>query len=236
MMPAEGTPQRMHRSLGSRHLEMDGELFQIRPYSALLREVEELSERVEELERRKDAVEGFAAVAAHELLEPLVMTEAYAALIGARLEGPAHADSLRDLDALGRGAARMRRLIETLLHDARSAGEPLVRTPVELSQVVGDLLVMLSPEITARGAEVELGPLPRIHANEQLIGALFQNLLVNALKYSPRDGSLIRVDAIRAVGEWSFEISSDGPAIPAAERERIFRPAASAASAAPGSG
>ena len=88
MMPAEGTPQRMHRSFGSHRLEVEGELYQIRPYSVLIREVEELSERVEELERRKDAVEGFAAVAAHELMEPLVMTEAYAALIGSRLEGP----------------------------------------------------------------------------------------------------------------------------------------------------
>src|SRR5689334_2956105 len=126
MMPAEGTPQRMHRSFGSQHhLDIGGELYQIRPYSVLIREVEELTEKVEELERRKDAVEGFAAVAAHELMEPLVMTEAYAALIGSRLEGPQHADTLRDLDALGRGAARMRRLIETLLHDARSAGSPL---------------------------------------------------------------------------------------------------------------
>jgi light-regulated signal transduction histidine kinase (bacteriophytochrome) len=224
MMPAEGTPQRMHRSFGSQHhLDIGGELYQIRPYSVLIREVEELTEKVEELERRKDAVEGFAAVAAHELMEPLVMTEAYAALIGSRLEGPQHSDTLRDLDALGRGAARMRRLIETLLHDARSAESPLVRKPVELEHVVGDLLATLAPEITARGADVEVGPLPRVYADEQLIGALFQNLLVNALKYSPRDRSRIRVDAIRGTREWRFEITSDGPVIPATERERIFR-------------
>src|SRR6185503_13489287 len=125
----------------------------IRPYSTLLREVEELSLRIEDLERRKEAVEGFAAVAAHELMEPLVMTEAYAALIGSRLDETEHADTRRDLDALGRGAARMRRLVETLLHDARSAGRPLVRRPVELDEVLGELRAMLGPEIEARGAD-----------------------------------------------------------------------------------
>ena len=223
-MPAEGTPQRIRRSFGPSTLDVGGELYQIRPYSVLLREVEELSARVEELERRKEAVEGFAAVAAHELMEPLVMTEAYAALIGSRLDEDEHPDTRRDLDALGRGAARMRRLVETLLHDARSAGLPLVRRPVELDEVVGELVSMLMPEIEARGADVEVRPLPRVQADDQLIGALFQNLLVNALKYSPRDGSRIVVDAHRGVREWTFEIHSDGPTLPAEERERIFRP------------
>ena len=49
-----------------------------RSIAMLEREVKSLSERVEQLEREKAAVEAFAAVAAHELVEPLVMTEAYA--------------------------------------------------------------------------------------------------------------------------------------------------------------
>lgn len=223
MMPAEGTPQRTRRSLGS-HLELGGELVQIRPYSVLLREVEELRAQVEESERRREAVEGFAAVAAHELMEPLVLTEAYAALIAGRLEGEEHADARRDLDAMGRGASRGRRLVETLLHDARTAGVPLVRREVELDELLADLHTALTPEIEFRGAEVEIRPLPRVYADEQLIGALFQNLLVNALKYSPRDGSRILIDATRGTREWTFEVHSDGPALPDAERERIFRP------------
>jgi signal transduction histidine kinase len=223
MMPAEGTPQRMGRHLGSR-ADMGGELFQIRPYSALLREIEELSARVEELEARKEAVEGFAAVAAHELMEPLVMTEAYAALIGERLQGSEHADARRELDALGRGAARSRRLVETLLHDARSQGMPVRRRSVDLDEVLDGLLTLLTPEIEQRGAIVDIRPLPRVEADELLIGALFQNLLANALKYSPRDGSRIVVDARRGAGEWHFDVFSAGPAIPPEERERIFRP------------
>jgi signal transduction histidine kinase len=223
MMPAEGTPPRLSRAIGSR-ADVGGDLLHVRPYSALLSEIEELSARVEELESRKDAVEGFAAVAAHELMEPLVMTEAYASLIGQRLLGEEHADARRELDALGRGAARSRRLVETLLHDARSKGSPLQRRTVELDDVLDGLLTMFTPEVELRGATVDIRPLPQVEADELLIGALFQNLLANALKYSPRDGSRIIVDARRGAGEWHFDVFSDGPAIPPEEQERIFRP------------
>ena len=61
--------------------------------------------RVSQLEREKEAVEGFAAVAAHELLTPMVMIDACAATIHDRLDGVRDAESLRDLDTLRRGAA-----------------------------------------------------------------------------------------------------------------------------------
>src|SRR6186997_1459524 len=60
-------------------------------------EVDRLSARIKELERERDQVEAFAAVAAHELVEPLVMTEAYTSIISERLEGPEHTGSRDDL-------------------------------------------------------------------------------------------------------------------------------------------
>src|SRR3954454_21895481 len=85
------------------------------------REAERLSARVEQLEREKAALEAFAGIAAHELVEPLVITEAYATMIAARLDGDEHEDSLRDLDALTRTVARTRLLLEALLNDARTS-------------------------------------------------------------------------------------------------------------------
>ena len=69
-------------------------------------EAERLTARVEELEREKAALEAFAAVAAHELVEPLVMTEAYVAIVTDRLDADLHADSRRDLATISRAASR----------------------------------------------------------------------------------------------------------------------------------
>src|SRR4051812_42268214 len=84
-----------------------------------------LRRRVTELEAEKADVEAFAAVAAHELLVPLVLADAYATTVAGRLDEELHADARRDLEALRRAASRTRLLVETLLHDARSHDRPL---------------------------------------------------------------------------------------------------------------
>jgi len=88
-------------------------------------EIARLRARIAELEREKEAVEGFAAVAAHELLTPVVMMDACAATLSDRLDDGRHVESLRDLDTLRRGAARSRLLVETILHHASVRGLPL---------------------------------------------------------------------------------------------------------------
>jgi signal transduction histidine kinase len=195
-----------------------------RSAAMLEREVKTLSARVEQLEREKAAVEAFAAVAAHELVEPLVMTEAYVSMVSERLDADQHADSRRDLDALGRGAARMRLLIETLLHDARSAGREIERDPVDLNRIVHECLVLLAPEVAARGADVEVETLPTVVGEEVLLSGLFANLLINALKYSPRQSPQIRVRARHEGEACRIEVESSGPTIPVEDRERIFEP------------
>jgi signal transduction histidine kinase len=195
-----------------------------RSAAMLEREVKTLSARVEQLEREKAAVEAFAAVAAHELVEPLVMTEAYVSMVSERLDADQHADSRRDLDALRRGAARMRLLIETLLQDARSAGREIERDPVDLNRLVQECLALLAPEVAARGADVQVETLPTVVGEAVLLSGLFANLLINALKYSPRQSPQIRVRARHEGEACRIEVESSGPTIPVEDRERIFEP------------
>ena len=64
--------------------------------------------------------------------------------------------------------------------------------------------------------------MPLVDADESLIAAVFMNLLVNALKYGPRQGATVRVGAVRLPGGWRFCVESEGEAIAVADRERIF--------------
>jgi signal transduction histidine kinase len=188
------------------------------------REAERLSARVEELEREKAALEAFAGVAAHELVEPLVITEAYATMVAERLDEEEHGESRRDLAMLARTVSRTRLLLEALLHDARSTEEHLAQRPVDLGDVATQCLELLRPEIDARSASVRVGELPTVSGNESLLNGLLANLLMNALKYSPRDGAEIVVDASRNGHGWQISIDSEGPTIPVEDRERIFDP------------
>ena len=182
-----------------------------------LAELARLQARVEELER-------YAAVAAHELLTPVVMIGASAAIVRERLDDGRHADTLHDLDVLHCAATRSRVLAETLLHHARSEALPLARERVDLAALVRHCVTLLEPEIRARAAVVHVGVLPEVNAEEPMIGAVFMNLLVNALKYGPRHGATVRVGSRPEPGAWRLYVESEGEPIAPADRERIFEP------------
>jgi signal transduction histidine kinase len=223
MTPADSTPPptELRRAEGI-HFARPGAYGRTGRIAMLELEVERLATRVKELERERDQVEAFAAVAAHELVEPLVMTEAYTSIISSRLEAPEHAGSRADLQALGRAVARLRLLTESVLHEARSQAHQLERRPVAVDALVADCLALLAPEIDARNARLQVDELPDAHADEALLGGVFTNLLVNALKYSPRRGAQIRVGGTEASGGPRYFVDSEGPTIAEDDRERIF--------------
>jgi signal transduction histidine kinase len=182
-----------------------------------LTEVDRLQARVEELER-------YAAVAAHELLTPVVMIGASAATVRERLDDGRHPDLLRELDALHGAATRSRVLAETLLCHARSEVRPLELRRVDLGALVRECLTLFDPELRALGAKVHVGVLPEVSVEEPMIGAVFMNLFVNALKYGPRWGATVRVDARTDPRGWRLGVTSVAETIPPEDRELIFEP------------
>ena len=193
-----------------------------RPSQALEAENRRLRVRVTELERENADGVRLVAVAAHELVEPLIATEAYASIVAGRLEGDVHAESRSDLDTLRRGSAHARVLVETLLHHGDTAERPLRRRPIDVGLVVRDCLRLLAPEVDFREVRLEVGELPVVAGEETLIRSLITNLLSNALKYGPRYGGTIVISATQLGEDWRFCVRSQGSTIPVADRERIF--------------
>jgi signal transduction histidine kinase len=183
-----------------------------------------LAVQLAELREDYARLEAFAAMAAHELSEPLVTTEAYATQLCERLGARVDAESRRDLAVLARSSARLRLVVETLLHEARSAHYPLRRRPVALDQVLDDCLSLLGHEIRVRQARLLVRPLPTVRGDASMLGIVLKNLLSNALRYGPRQGGVIRTDAARMKGGWRISLVSEGKPIPQADRERVFAP------------
>jgi signal transduction histidine kinase len=218
LTPSEGQSQR--------------QTIEVRPVRALReferdpeRRLEQLEARVEELEHQRAGLEDFAARAAHELVAPLVMTEAYVAMVTSRLEPGTHAASLHDLAAVSRAAGHARRLVEMLRHEARTSDRPLQRRPVDLDEIVADCVRVLEPEIRARNAEVRVDPLPSVPGEPALLASVFTNLLLNGLRYSPRERCRVRISAgPEPPGAVRITVDSNGPSIGPKDRERIFAP------------
>jgi PAS domain S-box-containing protein len=185
---------------------------------------ERLAARAAELEERYVEVERFAGTAAHQLAEPLVIAESSAILVVEELGAELDPQLRERLDAIGRGAARARLLIDALLQDARSAGRPPRLQPVDLNTVVEDALAMVRERFDERGIRPVVGPQPTIQSDPRLLGVIYENLLSNALKYGPREGSELWIDARREGDAWRLSVTSPGTPLPEAERARIFEP------------
>lgn len=164
----------------------------------------------------------FLADAAHELNTPLAAIKLQAQLARS---APAHEreDALNELDA---GIERAVHLASQLLQLARL--EPDERTPERGSLAWHDLVrqavIQWSPMAEQRG--IDLGLLrceaATVQGDAHALRALMDNLIDNALRYSPR-GSQVDVD-LSAAQDWAeLAISDNGPGIPAALRERAMQ-------------
>jgi signal transduction histidine kinase len=173
---------------------------------------------------RPTALEMFAGVAAHELMSPLIVAEACAHMVEERLNDPADSTTCVELHDLIRVLSRMRILVETLLEDARSSGEPLELRNVSVQRLVDDAIELLGREIRAHGTRVIAAGLPVVQADPVLLGAVVNNLLLNALRYGPRFGGEVRVRSRRERAAWRISVTSQGPTIPVEDRARIFEP------------
>lgn len=162
----------------------------------------------------------FVADASHELRTPVATIRGYAELYrtGALTERPQLDDAMRRTEE---EALRMGTLVDDLLHLARlDQGRPLQRAPVELGQLVDDVVsdaraVEPDREITTSvaGPMTVLGDGPLLHQ-------VLANLVANALVHAPAAPIEVRVheDGSDAV----IEVRDEGPGMSETDAARAF--------------
>ncbi len=146
-----------------------------------------LADQRRELERSNDALDEFAAVASHDLQEPLrkilSFGEQLVATAGPALEG----DARRHVERMLGAADRMRTLINDLLTYSQVATRVVPFAATDLAGVAREVVADLEATIADAGGRVEIGELPVIDADTVQMRQLLQNLLGNALKYRRKD-------------------------------------------------
>jgi signal transduction histidine kinase len=192
-----------------------------------------------ELQRSNAELEQFASIASHDLQEPLRKVQTFAAHLSAREHERLSEEGQDFLRRMNAAAGRMRALIDDLLMFSRvsTKGKPFV--PVDLNDVVSQVLVDLELGIEETGARVSIAPLPTIAADPVQMRQLMQNLLGNALKFR-RDGVVPEVDVTAHVTDGIAELTvrDNGMGFEAQYASRIFRAfeRLNGASAYPGTG
>ncbi|TAH37256.1 MAG: HAMP domain-containing protein [Planctomycetota bacterium] len=161
-------------------------------------------------------LQDFAAIASHDLQEPLRKVEAFGERLQSRC-GAALGEPGRDyLERMLASAARMRALIHDLLEFSRVTTRGQGFTRVDLAQVAHAVVSDLEARIQQVGGNVELGPLPVIDADGLQMRQLLQNLISNGLKFhQPGAPPMVRVEGEIVRG------SPGRPGVPAVCRIRV---------------
>lgn len=167
----------------------------------------------------------FVATVAHELRGPLSSVVAFAHLLGDASSGLLSDDQRQYLDVIDRNANRLLRLIEDLLLLSRLEARTLqLRTgPVRLPDLVRTAVTERLPAAEAAGLRlvVETSDGPELTCDETRVHQVLDNLLNNALKFTPSGGS-VTVRASASGSGWQVEVADSGVGIPAAELSRVF--------------
>jgi signal transduction histidine kinase len=125
-----------------------------------------------------------------------------------------------------RHGERLSRLIGELFDLGKLVSQEisLQREPFSTGELVQDVLQKFQLAASRKGIRIEasLGEgLPFVLADIALIERVLQNLIENALRYTP-EGGVIRVNLALENGTIAVQVSDSGPGIPAEQLPSIF--------------
>ncbi len=120
-------------------------------------------------------------------------------------------------------AERMQRLIQNLLEYAQIAHRITTRQAVDLEAVVREVIGLMQPAVTETAARIEIGKLPQISGDTELLKRLTQNLIGNALKYRhPEREPVVRIYGVEHPLYATLVIEDEGIGIDPVHAARIF--------------
>ncbi len=181
---------------------------------------------MEERSRRQieDARRQMVAAVSHDLRTPLASLRLLVeAIDDGVVEGETRERYLREMRT---HVETLTALIDDLFELSRiEAGEiSWTMERIELSRLIDETVAAMRAPAEARGialaAELPAGGVP-VRANAEKVQRVLLNLIQNAIRHTPADGS-VTVRARPAPDGVEVEVADDGEGIPAGEGERVF--------------
>ncbi len=164
--------------------------------------LQEAYDQLRELDRLKS---NFLATVSHELRTPLTSIIGFSEMLGEGIGGPLTPDQREFVTTIHEKGQQLLELISDLLDLSKleSGSIPLKWAPVELGELVDDILKTLTPQARKAGIAMN-GEVPRdlpvMWADPGRLRQVFLNLVGNALKFTPEGGSVTVTAAPTTMG------------------------------------
>jgi two-component system, sensor histidine kinase and response regulator len=199
---------------------------------ALTKEIEQRSKLELDLEYARNEQtrlkNEFFSHVSHELRGPITAVHQFSTLLNDQLAGPLTPDQIECTAAIVRNIDLLRAMIHDLLEVTRTqTGKLSVRLGcVAIPTVVADTISMISGTASAKGIKITTqlqDNLPPVQADAVRLQQILANLLGNAIKFTPKSGSIVlRAELSTDRASVQIHVADNGCGISSAHLQHIF--------------
>jgi PAS domain S-box-containing protein len=153
-------------------------------------------ERTAQLLAANKELEAFTYSVSHDLRAPLRHISGFSKMLSEEYGSTLPSDAQHQLQRIQEGTRRMGMLVDDLLNLARLGRRDLSVQAAGLKLIVNEVVAELAPDYEGRQIEWKIGDLPEAECDSGLMKQVFQNLLLNAVKFTRS-----RPEAVIEVGQ-----------------------------------
>lgn len=203
-----GTNEKLQREIAERR-QVEKELIQV---TAMLK-------------RSNVELENFAHVASHDLQEPLMLVASFAERLMARYGSSLDERGREYLVRITKAAKKLQDLVGALLQLSKVSTRAVSFEPLNMTELVRDVVDDLAEIISRCGARVDIDQLHDLNGDAVQIRQLFQNLISNAIKYHRENEEPSVKISSRLVDDFcEITVEDNGIGFSEGDLERIFEP------------
>ena len=185
---------------------------------------DELNRHLLRVEAANKELEAFSYSVSHDLRAPLRHITGFVELLHERDPAALDEKSRHYLEVISESALKMGALIDDILAFSRMGRAELMKTGVDLGQLVREVIAGLADEAKGREIDWEIAPLPVVEGDAAMLRQVLVNLIANALKFTrqrPRARIEIGVVADQP-GEMRLYVRDNGVGFDMKYVEKLF--------------
>lgn len=184
---------------------------------------QKVAERTARLQALNEELDSFSHSVSHDLRTPVRHLDGFVGLLLREESGRLSQKGSGYLKIIAESAQNMGRLIDDLLAFSRTGRAELLRSRVNMDQLVADVWHQLEPERNGRNISWRADSLPEVDGDPALLKQVWINLLSNAIKYTGRrEQAEVHVGATKGDQEVEFYVKDNGAGFDDQYAGRLF--------------
>jgi PAS domain S-box-containing protein len=180
-------------------------------------------EYIQRIQAANRELDNYTYIISHDLQEPLRSIDAFAKFLEQDYQETLSDQGKGYIQRIRANSARMQELIEDLLKISKIERVNNPQEEVASASLIDEVKARLDFTLGQRRARIEVRtPMPLIVCDRLRMLEVFQNLIVNAVKFNDKPEPLVEIGCRRAGDDWEFYVRDNGPGIEERYFQKIF--------------